>query len=142
MLARRMPGGVLEERLRLWVRARLEKGITPRRRATRLADQITRPPEWVSMYKKGKLDADFDTTVAILQFFNVALDDLMKDRLPDEWDVQIWESVRPLGQAQKQWLLSVIRRIAEGENLVVGTPPIQQPAPGQSRQGRTVRGTR
>lgn len=125
-----MPGGVLEERLRGWVAERLEKPgeATPRGRATRLAGYLSRPAEWVSMYKAGKRDADFDTTLRILELFNVSLDDLKRDALPSEIELQIWETIRELPAPQKRFVLTVAQELKAGKKLVVGTQPVPEPA--------------
>jgi hypothetical protein len=92
----RVPGGLLEERLRTWVRAHsVKRGVK-----TRLAEHLDRDPEWVSMYLKGIRDADFDTTVAMLKFFGVSGDAVLRDALPElpADDVEIrnlWRTLHP-----------------------------------------------
>lgn len=122
-----MPGGFLEERLRGWVAARLDKPgeVTPRGRAKRLASYLHRPAPWVTMYQKGRRDADFDTTLQILELFNVTVDELKRGELPSEIDVQLWEAIRELSPDQKRWLLELTPEIKKGRRLalVTGTQP-------------------
>jgi hypothetical protein len=65
----RMPGGAKEERLRAWVRQRLqERGVS-----VRLAKALGRRAPWVTMYSSGATDADFDTSIKIAAFFRLSL---------------------------------------------------------------------
>lgn len=140
MLRAAMPGGVLEERLRAWVADRLERGTTPRGRQKALADYLGRDSAWVSMYKHDDRDADFDTALAIMRFFNVSLDDLMRDDLPDEIDVLIWELVRPLHRERKQLALDLVRRVARNELVVVAQRESVPPTESRLQKGRKGRG--
>lgn len=143
MLFRRMPGGELEERLRAWVAARLESPTGPARgRTKRLAAYLRRPVQWVSMYKKADRDADFDLTLAILEAFNVTLDDLKRNTLPDELDVRIWEVIRQISVPKKRFVLDVADRLKKGEQLVVGTQQVAPPAQSQPPTGNKSRGKR
>jgi len=71
-----MAGGRLEERVRAWVRQRtLARGAR-----ARLAAHLHRQRAWVSKYLNGQVDADFDTTLALADYFSVPIDAMLGAR--------------------------------------------------------------
>lgn len=80
-ILRRVPGGVREERLRSWVSKRLKRRGIP----AALARHLGRPQSWVTRYSTGEGDADFDTAIAIAEFFRVKMAAIVGEiELPDD----------------------------------------------------------
>ena len=71
-----MAGGRLEERVRDWVRQR----TLARGERARLAAHLGRQRAWVSKYVNGQVDADFDTTLALADYFSVPIDAMLGAR--------------------------------------------------------------
>src|SRR6266511_4222250 len=80
MLSVRMPGGLIEERLRAWVTRLLAQARHGEK--TRLGRRLQKGKQWVDKYLNKKIDADLDTSVAIMKDYGITFAELLGNDLP------------------------------------------------------------
>src|SRR5687768_7128640 len=130
-----MPGGVLEERLRAWVKQRLDE---ERGTASQLARYLHKHRSWVTMYSASAVDADLDTSVQIAAFFHLSLASILGEA-PLESDERTAAKVRAFDEVQALLQRVPLPTGAQAQRRSVGSTRAHAPAASTTREARRRR---